>query len=53
MPAQVAGAEAEVLVEPRAVLAVEVDVEELVVPERLADPVGEVEAGHLLVPEGG
>src|SRR6478735_856393 len=47
---QVAVAEHQVLVELDAALAVEVDVEELALVERLGDPVGEVQAGHLLVP---
>ena len=47
---QVARAEAQVLVEARPVLAVEVDVEELAVPQRLGQAVREVEPGHLLVP---
>ena len=51
--AQVAGAEAQVLVEARAVLAVEVDVEQLAVPQRLRDAVREVQPGHLLVPDLG
>ena len=51
--AQVARTEPQVLVEARSVLPVEVDVEELVVPQGLADPVGEVEPGHLLVPDLG
>ena len=51
--AQVAGAEPQVLVVARPVLAVEVDVEELVVPERLRDAVREVQPGHLLVPDLG
>ena len=50
---QVAVAEHEVLVELRAVLAVEVDVEELALPQRLRDAVHEVEVGHLLVPDLG
>lgn len=49
----VAVAEDQVLVEPGAVLAVEVDVEELAVPERLRDAVREVEPGHLLVADLG
>ena len=48
---QVAVSEDEVLVELRAVLAVEVDVEELALPQRLRDAVHEVEVGHLLVPD--
>ena len=47
--AGVAGAEAEVLVVAGAGLAVEVDVEELAVPQRLGDAVRVVEPGHLLV----
>jgi hypothetical protein len=39
----------EVLVELDAPLSIEVDVEQLAVPQRLADAVHEVEAGHLLV----
>jgi hypothetical protein len=35
------------------VLAVEVDVEQLAVPQRLGDAVDEVEPGHLLVPDLG
>jgi hypothetical protein len=50
---QVAVAEHEVLVELRAVLAVEVDVEELAVPQRLGDGVHEVEVRHLLVADLG
>ena len=49
--AGVAGAEAQVLVVARPVLAVEVDVEQLAVPQRLGQAMGEVEAGHLLVPD--
>jgi hypothetical protein len=45
----VAGAEAEVLVVPRPVLTVEVDVEELSMPERLSQAVGVVEPRQLLV----
>ena len=51
--AHVAGAEAQVLVVLRAVLAVEVDVEELALPQRLGVAGGGVEAGHLLVPDLG
>ena len=51
--AHVPGAEPQVLVEARAGLAVEVDVEELAVPQRLGQAVGEVQAGHLLVPDLG
>src|SRR3954471_8886302 len=47
---QVAVAEDQVLVVAGALLAVEVDVEQLVLPQRLRDAVGVVEAGHLLVP---
>ena len=46
-------AEDEVLVELRAVLAVEVDVEQLPVPQRLGDGVDEVEVRHLLVADLG
>ena len=46
---QVAVTEDEVLVELRPVLTVQVDVEELAVPQRLSDAVDEVHAGHLLV----
>jgi hypothetical protein len=46
-------AEDEVLVEARPDLAVEVDVEELAVPQRLGDAVGEIQPGHLLVPDLG
>ena len=45
--------EDEVLVELHAVLAVQVDVEELAVPEGLGHPVDEVQAGHLLVTDLG
>jgi hypothetical protein len=48
---QVAVSEHEILVELGPELAVEVDVEELAVPQRLRDGVGEVEVGHLLVPD--
>ena len=47
---QVAVAEDQVLVVLDAALAVEVDVEQLVAPQRLAEGVRVVEAGHLLVP---
>lgn len=47
--AQVARAEAQVLVVLDARLAVEVDVEQLVVPQGLGDAVREVQPGHLLV----
>ncbi len=47
--AQVARAEAQVLVVLDAGLAVEVDVEQLVVPQGLGDAVREVQSGHLLV----
>ena len=50
---RVPGAEAQVLVVPRPVLAVEVDVEELSVPQRLGEPVREVQARHLLVTDLG
>ncbi len=50
---EVTVAEDEVLVELGAVLAVQVDVEELVVPERLRHRVGEVEVRHLLVADLG
>jgi hypothetical protein len=46
-------AEDEVLVVLGPVLAVEVDVEQLAVPQRLGDPVHEVEPGHLLMPDLG
>jgi len=46
---QIAVPEHQVLVELRAALAVEVDVEQLLLPQRLADGVHEVQAGHLLV----
>ncbi len=49
----VAGAEPQVLVVLRAVLAVEVDVEELAVPQRLRVPGRGAEPGHLLVPDLG
>jgi hypothetical protein len=49
----VAVAEDEVLVELRAVLAVQVDVEQLALPQRLGDGVREVEVGHLLVADLG
>ena len=42
-------AEDEVLVVLQAALAVEVDVEQLAAPQRLAQGVGVVEVGHLLV----
>src|SRR6202042_1470215 len=42
-------AEAQVLVVLDAALAVEVDVEELAVPQRLRDAVREVQPGHLLM----
>ena len=45
----VAGAESQILVVPWPVLAVQVDMEQLAVPERLRQSVGEVQAGHLLV----
>ena len=45
--------EHEVLVVLRPVLTVEVDVEELAVPEGLGDAVDEVHAGHLLVADLG
>src|SRR5689334_9586042 len=48
---QVAGAEPQVLVVLDAVLAVEVDVEQLAGPQRLGDALGVVEPGHLLVPD--
>ena len=47
---QVAVPEDEVLVVLQAALAVEVDVEQLVAPQRLGQLVGVVEVGHLLVP---
>ena len=50
---QVAVAEDQVLVVLGAALAVEVDVEELAVPQRLRDAVREVEPGHLLVADLG
>jgi hypothetical protein len=50
---QVAVAEHEVLVVLDAALAVEVDVEELAVVQRLRDAGGEVQARHLLVPDLG
>ncbi len=46
-------AEDQVLVVLDAALAVEVDVEQLALPERLGDAVGEVEPGHLLVADLG
>ena len=46
-------AEHQVLVELGPVLAVQVDVEELALPQRLRDAVHEVEVGHLLVPDLG
>jgi hypothetical protein len=46
---QVAVAEHQALVELDAALPVEVDVEELAVPQRLRDAGGEVQPGHLLV----
>ena len=45
--------EHQVLVVLDPALAVEVDVEELALPQRLRDAVDEVEAGHLLVPDLG
>ena len=51
--AHVAGAEPQVLVVPRPVLPVQVDVEQLAVPQRLGDPVRVVQPGHLLVPDLG
>ena len=50
---QVAVAEDQVLVVLDAALAVEVDVEQLAVPQRLGDAVHEVQPGHLLVPDLG
>src|SRR3954447_4374671 len=50
---QVAVAEDEVLVVPRPFLAVEVEVEQLALPQRLGDAVRVVQAGHLLVPDLG
>ena len=50
---QVAVAEHQVLVVLDAALAVEVDVEELAVVQRLRDAGGEVQPGHLLVPDLG
>ena len=50
---QVAVTEHEVLVVLDAMLAVEVDMEQLAVPERLGDAVDEVEARHLLVTDLG
>ncbi len=49
--AGIAGTESQVLVVARTVLPVEVDVEQLLVPQRLCESVGIVEAGHLLVPD--
>src|SRR5690625_37340 len=49
----IADAEAEILVVARTVLAVEVDVEQLVLPQRLGVPVCGVEPGHLLVTDLG
>ena len=49
----VAGAEPQVLVVTRPVLPVQVDVEQLAVPQRLGDPVRVVQPGHLLVPDLG
>ena len=51
--AGVAGPEPQVLVVAGAVLAVEVDVEQLAVPQCLADAVGVVQPGHLLVADLG
>ena len=51
--ARVPRAEPQVLVVPRAVLAVQVDVEQLAVPQRLGDAVRVVHARHLLVPDLG
>ena len=50
---QVAVTEDQVLVELGAVLTVQVDVEELAVPQRLGDAVRHVQPGHLLVPDLG
>ena len=50
---QVAVTEDEVLVVLDAALAVQVDVEELALVERLRDAGGEVESGHLLVTDLG
>ena len=50
---QVAVAEDQVLVELDAALAVQVDVEQLAVPQRLRDAVREVQPGHLLVADLG
>ena len=47
------GAEPEVLVVLHALLGVEVDVEQLAVPQRLGDPVVEVQVGHLLMTDLG
>ena len=51
--AHVARAEPQVLVVPRPVLSVQVDVEQLAVPQRLGDAVRVVQPGHLLVPDLG
>ena len=51
--AQVARAESQVLVEARAVLPVEVDVEQFAVPQRLGDAVGEVEPAISSCPTSG
>ena len=51
--ARVARAEPKILVIPRPVLTIEVDVKQLAVPERLGEPVGEVQACHLLVTDLG
>ncbi len=51
--ARIAGAEAKVLVVSRSVLTVEIDVKELAVPQRLGNPVREVQARHLLVTDLG
>ena len=51
--AHVARAEPQVLVVPRPVLPVQVDVEQLAVPQRLGDAVRVVQPGHLLVPDLG
>src|SRR5579859_4431493 len=48
--AGVPGAEPQVLVEAGAVLPVQVEVEQLAVPQCLRQPVGVVQPGHLLVP---
>ena len=51
--ARIARAESKILVVARTVLPVQVDVKQLAVPERLGNPMREVQARHLLVPDLG